>query len=381
MMRSTIYAYAWDLAEEGVGDTLARFRDAGLDGVALATAYHAGRFVRPHAPGRKIYFTEDGTVYFRPDESRYGRIRPRVNSLVAGFDAMGEIARADPDLRLVAWTVGLHNTPLGTAHPDATAHNAFGDPLLNSLCPSHPDVREYLVALCADIGANYPVSEVAIETPGWQAFRHGHHHEFELIELSPRVETMLGMCFCDACRTRAEAEGIDADGLQARTRTELESFLVEGTEPSSDPLTDPDWQAFLDWRGRVVASLIAEVRAQLNPEVGLAVVPTTLSPNRECWVEGSDLSRLSEVADRLEIPAYQVGIPAIAADVADVRKTVGPDARLGFILRPTYPNLHDAGEVADAVALLREAGAESIAFYNYGHMRLRSLDWIRAALS
>ena len=69
---------------------------------------------------------------------------------------------------------------------------------MNSLCPSHPDVRDYLVALCADLGANYPVREIAIETPGWQAFRHGHHHEFELIALSPRVETMLGTCFCDA---------------------------------------------------------------------------------------------------------------------------------------------------------------------------------------
>lgn len=380
-MNATMYAYAWDLAEEGVDTVLGRLRDAGMNGIALASSYHAGKFLRPHAPGRKVYFTEDGTVYFRPDEKRYGRIKPRVNSLVAEFDALREIERVDPDMRQVAWTVGLHNTPLGMAHPDATAHNAFGDPLYNSLCPSHPDVREYLVAMCSDIGANYPVSEIAIEAPGWQASRHGHHHEFELIALSPRVETMMGMCFCDSCRSREGADRIDADALHRRTREELETFFAEGTEPASDPLTDPDWQAFIDWRGRVVAGLVAEVRAELNREVGLAIIPTVLSPNRECWVEGSDLPRLAEAAGRLEIPAYQTGVPAITADVADVRETVGPNARVGFILRPTYPNLHGSGEVAEAVAALRAAGAESIAFYNYGHMRLESLDWIRAALS
>ena len=64
-------------------------------------------------------------------------------------------------------------------------------------------------------------------------------------------------------------------------------------------------------------------------------------------MEGSDLAALAEAADRLEVPAYQTGVPAIAADAGDVRDTVGPDARIGYILRPTYPNLRDGGEVAD----------------------------------
>lgn len=380
-MTATMYAYAWDLADEGVAEVIGRLRDAGLDGIALATSYHAGKFIRPHARGRKVFFTEDGTVYFRPDESRYGRLKPRVNSLVAEFDVMREVATADPDFHQVGWTVGLHNTPLGMAYPDVAARNAFGDPLFNSLCPSQPDAREYLVALCADIGANYPVAEIALEAPGWQASRHGHHHEFELIALSPRVEAMLGMCFCDACLNAAATDGIDIRSLHAQTRKELETFLAEGTEPASDPLADPDWQAFIDWRSRVVSGLVAEIRAELSPGVGLAVIPTVLSPNRECWVEGSDLGRLAAAADRLEIPAYQTGVEAIAADVADVRTATGADARLGFILRPTYPNLSGAGEVTGAVKALRAVGAESIAFYNYGHMRLESLDWIRTALS
>ena len=83
-----MYLYPWDLQEEGVGEVAARLRGAGLDTVSLATSYHAGKFLRPHAPQRKVYFPEDGTVYFQPEMSRYGRIRPRVNSQVGAFDAL-----------------------------------------------------------------------------------------------------------------------------------------------------------------------------------------------------------------------------------------------------------------------------------------------------
>ncbi len=380
-MRNVIYTYAWDLAEDGTPEVVTRIREAGLNGIALAASYHAGKFLRPHAPHRKVYFPDDGTVYFKPDTQRYGRLKPRVNPMVAEFDALREIARADPQLRQTAWTVGLHNTPLGIAHPDMVARNAFGDPLYNSLCPAQPEVRAYLVALCVDLGSNYPIAEISVETPGWQAFRHGHHHEFELIALTPQVETLLGMCFCDACCRGARRAGLDPEALRARTRVTLEAFLAGGTEPAQDPQTDPDWQAFLAWRADVVASLIAEVRAVLPPAVALSVIPTTQTPNSKAWVEGSDLVKLSAQADRLEIPAYQTGVKAITADVAEVRAKVGDEASLGFILRPTYPNLEGAAEVTGAVQALRRAGASSIAFYNYGHMRLQSLDWIRAALS
>ncbi|HHY51160.1 MAG TPA: hypothetical protein GYA10_15615 [Alphaproteobacteria bacterium] len=379
-MRRAMYLYPWDLEEEGVSTVVARLRDAGLDAVALATSYHAGKFLRPHAPQRKVYFPEDGTIYFRPDLSRYRTISPRVNSRVDEYDALRELERHAPDLARLGWTVGLHNTPLGLDHPDCCTRNAYGDPLYNSLCPSRPEVREYLVALCADLGDNQGLAEVMIETPGWQAFRHGHHHEFELLELTETVEILLGMCFCDACRAGASAAGIDADGLAANTRRELDMFFEAGEPPATDPRSDPDWQAFHAWRAGVVTALVAEVRAELNRAVELAVIPTVQTPNALCWIEGSDLRQLAATADRLEVPAYQRGLEAIGSDVTAVRAEAGADARLGFILRPTWPHLDGPADLRAAVRIVGNANAESIAFYNYGHMRLESLDWIRSAL-
>lgn len=380
-MQKGMYTYAWDLQEEGVKKVVGRLRNAGLNTVTLATSYHAGKFLRPHAPRHKVYFPEDGTVYFQPDPSRYRRVKPRVSRIVDDFDALRELEKHAPDMDCTSWTVGLHNTTLGNEYPDLVAQNVFSDLLFNSLCPSQPDVRQYLVSLCTDLGDNYRISELAIETPGWQAFRHGHHHEFELVELSNKVETMLGICFCASCRSGAKCHGIDIESLARNTRRELELFFEDGTEPSIDAKNDPDWHAFHIWRAKVVANLVSEVREALNPNVTLAIIPTVQSPNSLCWSEGSDLSLLASAADRLEIPVYQTGLSSMTDDVKQVRTVAGIDARIGYILRPSYPNINSFSELRDAVNMITNAGAETISFYNYGHIRLQSLDWIEGVFT
>ncbi len=65
MSYKAIYSYAWDLAETGVPAAAREFRDLGLDTITIAGSYHAGKFMRPHGKSGKVYFPEDGTVYFR----------------------------------------------------------------------------------------------------------------------------------------------------------------------------------------------------------------------------------------------------------------------------------------------------------------------------
>jgi len=82
MSYKAIYAYPWDIAEIGVSAAVDRFLALGLDTVTITGSYHAGKFLRPHGKGGKVYFPEDGTIYFKPDLSRYGAIKPVENSLV-----------------------------------------------------------------------------------------------------------------------------------------------------------------------------------------------------------------------------------------------------------------------------------------------------------
>lgn len=375
-----MFVYPWDLQDEGTAQVVARLTGAGLNAVSVSTAYHAGKFLRPHGQRGRVYFPDDGTVYFRPDPARYGRLQPQAAGMVAEQDALAELARHAPDLWVTAWTVGLHNSRLGAAHPDMACQTPFGDVLINALCPSQPEVRRYLTALCLDTAAQPGVREVAIETPGFQTYRHGHHHEFELVELTPAAETLLGICFCPGCLDRAHQAGLDGTALAARARRDLDAFLADGSVALPNPQDDPDWAAWLDLRAQTVTSLVAEIREALPRETGLSVIPSVQTPNSLCWREGSDLAALARTANRLDVTAYQRGAKAIAADIAEVRATVGEGAALGFILRPTWPHVAGAEELAACVRAARDARADRISFYNYGHMRLQSLDWIARAL-
>jgi len=155
MSYRAIYAYAWDIAEAGIPAFADEIRVLDLDTVTLAGSYHAGKFIRPHGKSGKIYFPEDGTIYFRHDPARYGKIKPIPNSLNASRDIFRELT--DAGLAVNAWMVLLHNTRLGMEHPEAAVENAFGDRYIYSLCPSSPDARAYAIALCRDITDNYPV--------------------------------------------------------------------------------------------------------------------------------------------------------------------------------------------------------------------------------
>lgn len=379
-MQYGMYVYPWDLWHEGTASVADRLRGIGIDGIALATAYHAGRFLRPHAPRDRVYMPEDGTVYFRPDPALYGRLAPQVAAMVDAYDALVGLSRIAPDLSVAAWTVGLHNSRLGGAHPELVCQTPFGDPLVNALCPSQPEVRDYLVALCRDTAAQPGVAEVMVETPGFQTYRHGHHHEFELIDLSPGADALLGLCFCPACRDRARRWGLNSDTLAQRAQDLLTAFFSDGAAPLPDLRGDPDWQALVACRCDTVTSLVAEIRAALPAQIRLAIIPSVQTPNALCWREGSNLAALARACDRLEVPAYQRGPRDIAQDMTEVRAAAGKTAQVGFILRPTWPHVQGPAELAACIAAARANGTDRLSFYNYGHMRLQSLDWIAAAI-
>src|SRR5262245_27511081 len=126
MTYRAIYAYAWDIVERGLPNLVENLGWLGLNTVTLAGAYPAGKFLRPSGERGKVYFPEDGTVYFRPDPSRYGRIKPIANHILDDHDVFAELTQAG-GIAVNAWMVLLHNTRLGEAYPDATVENAFGD--------------------------------------------------------------------------------------------------------------------------------------------------------------------------------------------------------------------------------------------------------------
>lgn len=388
MSYRAIYTYAWDLAETGVTAAVAEFRALGLDTVTYAGSYHAGKFLRPHGNRGKVYFPEDGTVYFRADPGRYGAIKPVANSLLAGRDVLRELTEAK-GIASNVWLVLLHNALLGTAHPLATVANAFGDRYIYSLCPSAPEARAYAVGLARDVTENYPVTGISLESPGFAPYVHGFHHEFALNQPNRWLDSQLGLCFCDHCLAGAKKAGIDSAALKVRVARDISDYLASDIDfPAdmaeafwlADTRSDGQLKAYLDWRCAVVTSLVAEIRGAVRNDATVAVIPSVARPTSGAWYEGSDLAALADAAGIIEACFYEPGAGRVRADVFDVKRRLDGRGKLRGILRPAYPDLDSKGEFLAAISGLIAGGVSELAFYNWGHVRRANLAWIADAM-
>jgi hypothetical protein len=385
-----MYAYPWDLADEGIGSVIAEVQALGIDTITIAGSYHAGKFLRPHGRSGRVFFPEDGTVYFKADPARYGTIKPVLNSLVAERDIFRETTGHSPAAAANAWLVLLHNSRLGELYPQSTVRNAFGDRYVYSLCPSAPDAREYAVALCKDVTDNYPLIGISVETPGFLPYAHGYHHEFALVKPNRWLDSCLGLCFCDHCVEMAAAAGIDGRRLKTQIRDEIESYLESDVDfPDdmaeafwlSDIATDGALTSFLNWRCDIVTTLVREIRGAVRADATVAIIPTVARPTGGAWYEGSNLQALAAAAGTIEACFYEPGVERVRADVRDTQRRLKGTGTLRGILRPAFPDLQSRNDLVAAARALRDAGISEIAFYNYGHLRRSNLAWVADALA
>jgi hypothetical protein len=389
-MRLAMWAYPWDIQDVGIADVIDDFKSrAGLNGINIATSYHAGRFFQPRSPRRKVYFPEDGTVYFRPDSSLWeGKaIIPKLaDNITAQGDVLSELIRGRDytGLSVSCWTVCLHNTRLGMLHPTACTKNAYGDSNYYNLCPSHPDVRTYAITMVADLTRHYRPDSVQLESPGFMGFTHGFHHEKDGVGLTPEDDFLMSLCFCEHCHGRAAAAGIDSMRAHRQVRDWIDEaaqravprarwldFAAKGPAVFADY---PDVYRYVLHRFETVTSLVADIRDAADPASQIVVIDISNG-----WLEGHRLEQLSKVSDGIVLCVYDRGPEDVAADVADARQIIGPDRFLGVGMRVFYPEMTGAEDLVWRSVAAARAGAQEINFYNYGLIPAARLDWVHAA--
>jgi len=380
---STMWTYVWDLADEGYQEVMQRLREASVTGISLATAYHAGKFLAPHNPKRRVVFTEDGTVYFRPTQSRYGLIRPRANSLVRSGHGLERTKREADRLGLKthAWIVCCHNTPLGLQYPACACENAFGDKLYHNLCPANDEIRKYLRALIKDV-ASCGVDVIELEALQFQGYTHGFHHEREGIELNQASRFLLGLCFCPFCRRKAKEAAVNIDALQRFTRQTLESFFADPASFSErypdiarlpQELIDP----FLSWRTSVVSSLL-ESLVDVSGSVKLRQLMHVDPVARR--LVSVDPAKAAKLTGGLLALAYVRDGEALRAPVAELRNLVG-DAEIRAGLQVGLPESGGKNEFLGRMKVLRSLGIVDFNFYNYGFIPYQNLEWVKESVS
>ena len=384
-LSASMWIYLWDFVDEGYENVFRRLQENGLTSISLASAYHAGKFLAPHNPKRKVVFLEDGTVYFQPTPSLYGRIKPKVNSLVAQGDSLATVRKhADKaGMQTNTWVVCCHNTPLGTQYPDIACVNAFGDSIPQNLCPSNNDVRSYLRAVVKDI-AGHGVGRIELEAMQFQGYAHGFHHEREGIPLSSATRFLLGLCFCPSCTKRATAESVDIKGVQTFTRATLEALFLHPSKVNEQYATLADlpedrFGPFLEWRTRVVSSLAGELMESVKgTNVHLRPL-VSIDPTARTMV-GIDVERIAKIAGGMLVPGYVKDGAALREPLKKIQSAIGKaELILGF--QVGLPESGGKPEFLDRVKTARELGVTSFNFYNYGFVPYEHFGWIKEGWS
>ncbi len=391
-MHLSMWTYPWDIQDQGLETLAADLAGrAGLNTVSMATSYHAGRFLQPRSPRQKAYFPEDGTVYFRPQESLWQEreIRPLVaRNLVERGDMLEALtkARAATGLKVSCWTVCLHNSRLGILHPGHVTRNAFGNANYYNLCPSSPAARDYVVTLVRDITTNYKPDMLELESPNFMGFAHEYHHEKDGVGLNAEDDFLLSLCFCDHCTARALKAGVPVAGA----RETVARFIAETCERAvperqfadfPDAGIDafrahPELHAFLAWRSEPVTSLIGEIRAAADPATRIVLIDL-----KDAWLGGVDLEAVGRLCDGAILCCYDMTPEAVGAVIRAGRAVLGPEKFLGLGLRVFYPEVDGPAILAARVQNAVAAGVDGVNFYNYGLIPAKRLDWVGEAVA
>ena len=365
---------------------------AGCDAVCMAFHYHSGKLLQPHSGSRRLHFSESEGVQFRPTAERYTHIgiKPNVNAAVSKRDVLSDV-REEAErigLDLVAWIVCLHTSGQASRHPEAAQMTVYGDPLTFALCPSHPDVREYVKQLVVDVAVTYEPAAVELESVEYLPFLHGHHHELAGVALDPYHEFLLGLDFNPHTRADMERRGVDVERVAFFVRSELDRFFDRQAEETGAGfdyvaqllLSQPELVAFLRARLEIITELLGEIVSAVRAESRSKVhaILSMWKPLHLGWVEGYDPARLEGVLDRIGLPAYYE--PAgIAREVTHLGRALTSLDKVTALVDAGAPLTRSAADLDAAVKTIRRFGINHINFYNYSLVRGETLDWVREA--
>jgi hypothetical protein len=279
-------------------------------------------------------------------------------------------------LSLQAWVVCCQGSALAARYPWAAGKDVFEDVLPGGLCPSNPDVREYVQAVVDDLSSNYGLEAVVLDAACYPA-QHSHAHRQSGIEPGPVETLLMGLCFCESCRQEAVQAGLDIDATVRTAQVTLERWMTTGQPAplsldafvAKDRLVDE----YLQMRCRLVARWLSRLRASCSPGL-LYHVP------REPLAVGVDVRAVAEHVDASLLTLEDGPGRSATEDQERWAGLAGGMSRLAVRVQAYPPACADAPSLVRTLTGLAELGVARAYIENYGLIPLERLAWLRQAI-
>lgn len=345
-----VFVYPEELEHAGPEELAEQILELGCDAVSMAVSYHRGRRVLPRH-GRVSTLARH-TLYAEPRPERYGLLRPAGTATPAVRRFRDACERAG--LRFRAWVVGLHHGELVEAHPGSASLGLDGSPLGHALCPSKPEVVEYVAALAGDLAGQLEPEAIDLEAAFYPAWEPSYTLTLALEPLSEAARLLGCQCLCSDCRAL----------LPARAE---ERIRAAAGPPFGDDGGDAEIAAEVA-HGRATGAgrLLEEVAAAVHAEGSLLRVFVS-GPPEQAALQGVAPGSVAP-ADALLFGCGPLGGEELLARFSRLRALAGRSGAVSTNWTPARRLVADAEELAanraDGLALYNlslvpEAGLEA----------------------
>jgi hypothetical protein len=371
------WVYPWDLTDENPLNRLSEIRRLGANAISIPFAHHSLRALAPHRRGNKV-ISISAALGFRPRPGEFppSGIQAPHSEWATDQGPVADLASLaeKTGLRIKAWTVVLHSTPLASANPDSTVTNCFGDRFVHALCPSAPKSREYALRLVRAV-CSRPIHAIELEAIGFYGYEHLSHHEKCGIAFDLFHHFLFSYCFCAHCTKAIASAGLDASCISEQFRTQVLAFF-EGKVPpvrtakhageELERLLGKDMAtALLGVRSHCVLSLLQEIR-ELVPRSIELTVSSGLSIFEGSALFGAEPEQTLQIADLLQLVVFEPDEAAFRNRFETAIQCVNAVSRLISGIRIFPPDIKSEAGIESRLAFLQAKGFRAVQLYHYG---------------
>ncbi len=395
-----IWVHPWDLTRRNITSTIERIKELGFNSISVCARYVEERQNWPgpnilfHNNERLTYLSEESAFYWKVELEKYTslpeELRP-IQTLELGDDILGEYlhtCESYNEMRCVVWLPVLRYERAVRRNSSLGAIDVYGtlaDYKRLFLCPSNPQVREFIKIMVEDLVSQYDFHELELDYIRYPKPPASYAPPHVLLPLMP--------CLCQHCRRDMEKKGIDSEkltielkriGNEIREYYNKHPYFPDGDENYLNALyLDFSWRImgipiirkWLEYRTTRITELVELIRdtvKALNPSIELSA---DLYPPSSSWIVGQNYRDIGRLIDAVKIMIYtrpfNQSPKRIPFEIQLARRQLPGNTKVivGLsIWPPTTPK-----DIENDVKLALEAKPNGLYFYSYGWSPLRNL--------